>query len=92
MAVLLLPKGDLGANSPLGGFFFLAFFLSGHSPLTIHSKKKSACQIFSSLSLQPCSFYHNKITTMADKTVIKPTASAPAIDTSSWPLLLKVFS
>lgn len=27
---------------------------------------------------------------MADKTVIKPTATAPAIDTSSWPLLLKV--
>ncbi|KAG2213588.1 hypothetical protein INT46_002740 [Mucor plumbeus] len=26
---------------------------------------------------------------MADKSVIKPTASAPAIDTSSWPLLLK---
>lgn len=27
---------------------------------------------------------------MADNSVIKPTASAPAIDTSNWPLLLKV--
>lgn len=27
---------------------------------------------------------------MADNTVIKPTATTPAIDTSNWPLLLKV--